>query len=97
MTLCPVGGAIGARTAIKTGNVRHELFTGLLKLPSDQAPHAAQAREMYVLRIAPLDGEELPFLTLFPSLQTKLAHNAYAQELLRDAGLPVYALRIGQT
>ncbi|GMF20147.1 unnamed protein product [Phytophthora fragariaefolia] len=45
----PVGGAIGARTSLRTSNTRHELFTELLRLPGDQAPHAAQAREMYVL------------------------------------------------
>ncbi|KAG6584521.1 uncharacterized protein IUM83_07950 [Phytophthora cinnamomi] len=59
-----VGGAIGAGASIRTSNTRQELFTELLKLPSDQAPHAAQAREI---------------------LQTKLAHNSYAQELLRGA------------
>ncbi|KAG6962459.1 hypothetical protein JG688_00008568 [Phytophthora aleatoria] len=62
-----VGGAIGARTSMSTSNIRTELFTELLQLPGDKAPHSAQAREI---------------------LQTKLAHNAYAQELLKGAGLP---------
>ncbi|POM62056.1 hypothetical protein PHPALM_28827 [Phytophthora palmivora] len=62
-----IGGAIGARTSMTVSNIRTELFTELLRLPGDKAPHAAQAREI---------------------LQTKLAHNAYAQELLKGAGLP---------
>ncbi|KAL4129121.1 hypothetical protein PRIC2_005132 [Phytophthora ramorum] len=43
-----VGGAIGARTSMKMSDIRRELLTELLQLPSDKAPHAAQAREMYV-------------------------------------------------
>ncbi|KAG7384744.1 hypothetical protein PHYPSEUDO_002273 [Phytophthora pseudosyringae] len=62
-----VGGAIGARTSMSSSSIRTELFTELLQLPGDNAPHAAQAREI---------------------LQSKLSHNAYAQELLKGAGLP---------
>ncbi|KAF1781948.1 hypothetical protein GQ600_19547 [Phytophthora cactorum] len=73
-----VGGAIGARTSMSTSNIRTELFTELLQLPGDKAPHSAQAREIFLTRLS----------HVIRSLQTKLAHNAYAQELLKGAGLP---------
>ncbi|KAE9048626.1 hypothetical protein PR003_g2499 [Phytophthora rubi] len=63
-----VGGAIGARASVRTSNIRHELFTELLQLPSDKAPHAAQAREILQTKLPHnayaqelLRGAGLPF------------------------------------
>jgi hypothetical protein len=35
---------------MRTSGIRSELFSELLQLPSDEAPHAAQARHMYVIK-----------------------------------------------
>ncbi|KAK1931298.1 hypothetical protein P3T76_013057 [Phytophthora citrophthora] len=47
-----IGGAIGARTSISTSNIRTEMFTELLQLPGDKAPHAAQAREILQTKLS---------------------------------------------
>jgi len=48
--VCAVGGVVGAGVSMRTSGIRSELFSELLQLPSDEAPHAAQARHMYVIK-----------------------------------------------
>ncbi|KAG6584560.1 uncharacterized protein IUM83_07959 [Phytophthora cinnamomi] len=41
-----MGGAIGARVSVRTSGIRQEMFTEMLKLPSERSPRAAHARDI---------------------------------------------------